>query len=155
MSHRSRPASGVCTPVAGSRRARHSRIAWRLVLAALVLAAASAGCSSGDDDGDNRAGGEAAGSCEFDTDAWVALDPDDEADGAQRHDLAARLVDCDLLDDATRDKVLNMLGSAGGDPDAERWEYLVAPGSFAPDYELLVISFGPDDRVTSVSWGQS
>jgi hypothetical protein len=130
-----------------------------MVAAVLVLAGGTAGCTSGDDDsGGGRAGagsgGRSAGSCAFDTEAWLALDPDDDADGAQRDDMATMLMDCGTLDGVTRDRVADLLGP-GGSPDADRWEYVVARGAFSPDYELLVVTFGADGRVASVSWGQS
>ncbi|SDT00425.1 hypothetical protein [Jiangella sp. DSM 45060] len=114
-----------------------------LVAAALVVAVLAAGC---DDDGDDAA------SCDFDPAEWAGLDPADDDEGARKGELADVVVDCGLLDDATRAETAELLGE-GGAADAARWEYSTQPTMI--DFELLVVDFGADDTVTRVHFGQS
>ncbi|PZF84621.1 hypothetical protein [Jiangella anatolica] len=113
------------------------------ILASAAAVVLLAGCSGSDDD---------AASCEFDTDEWSSLDPADDDEGRRRSELADRVVDCGLLDGATRAETAQLLGE-GGAADATSWEYTTQPTMI--DFELLVVDFGPDDTVTRVYFSQS
>ncbi len=111
-----------------------------LVAAALVVLVT--GCSGNDD----------ASSCDFDSAEWTELDPTDDEQGERRGELADMVVDCGLLDGATRAETSDLLGE-GGAADATRWEYTTRPTMI--DFEVLVIDFGPDDTVTRAYFGQT
>ncbi|WP_053202177.1 hypothetical protein [Jiangella muralis] len=113
------------------------------LLAAAALVALAAGCSGADDE---------AASCDFDPAEWSGLDPADDDQGARRGELADRVVDCGLLEDATRAETADLLG-AGGAADATSWEYSTQPTMI--DFELLVVDFGPDDTVARIYFSQS
>ena len=63
-----------------------------------------------------------------------------------------RLVDCGLLEDATRAETADLLGEGGGPGDTS-WSYTTRPTMI--DFELLVVDFGPDDTVTRIYFSQS
>ncbi|SEE82919.1 hypothetical protein [Jiangella alba] len=114
-----------------------------LAAAALVVAVLATGCTDGDGD---------EASCDFDPAEWAGLDPADDDEGARRGELADVVVDCGLLDDATRAETAELLGE-GGAADAAVWEYSTQRTMI--DFELLVVDFGAGDTVTRVSFGQS
>lgn len=120
-----------------------------LVWAAAVLAVAA--CSGDDDDGDGD-GPDDVASCDFDTEEWTSLDPADDEEGGRKSALADMVVDCGLLEDATRAETADLLG-AGGDPGDTSWTYTTRPTMI--DFELLMVDFGPDDTVTRVYFSQS
>lgn len=115
----------------------------RTTIAAAALLVLAAGCSGSGDD---------AASCDFDPEEWASLDPTDDDQGSRKGELADIVVDCGLLDDATRTETAELLGE-GGTADATSWEYMTQPTMI--DFELLVVDFGPDDTVTRVYFGQS
>ncbi|TDC52288.1 hypothetical protein E1212_09555 [Jiangella ureilytica] len=115
----------------------------RTTVAAAALVVLLAGCSGS---GDDVAG------CDFDTEEWVGLDATDDDQGARKGELAGIVVDCGLLDDATRAETAQLLGE-GGAADATSWEYMTRPTMI--DFELLVVDFGPGDTVTRVYVSQS
>jgi hypothetical protein len=113
------------------------------IAAAALVAALAAGCSGSDDD---------PAGCDFDPEEWASLDATDDDQGARKGELADIVVDCGLLDDATRAETAELLGE-GGAADAATWEYSTQPTMI--DFELLVVDFGPDDTVTRVYFSQS
>lgn len=114
----------------------------RTTLVAAALVVLVTGCS-GDDD---------ASSCDFDSAEWTELDPTDDEQGARRGELADMVVDCGLLDGATRAETSDLLGEGGGPTDTS-WTYTTQPTMI--DFELLMVDFGPDDTVTRVYFSQS
>ncbi len=115
-----------------------------------VALALAGGCGGG-----GEAPGGASASCPaFPSSEWRSLGArEDEAAGDRRAELAAQLRRCHTLRGADRARVRRLLGSGGG-RRAARWEYVLRP-DYGADYELLVVSFGPGDRVTEVAPGQS
>ncbi|MBB5789177.1 hypothetical protein [Jiangella mangrovi] len=113
------------------------------LLATAALVALATGCSGSDDD---------AAGCDFDTEEWAGLDATDDDQGARKGELADMVVDCGLLDDATRAETAELLGE-GGATDATSWEYMTQPTMI--DFEVLVVDFGPDDTVTRVYFSQT
>ncbi|WP_157987580.1 hypothetical protein [Jiangella endophytica] len=111
-------------------------------LAAVALVVLATGCSGSDDEA----------SCDFDRAEWARLDPTDYEQGGSRSGLAGIVVDCGLLDDATRAETAELLGE-GGEPGDASWTYLTRPTTL--DFELLMVDFGPDDTVTRVYFSQS
>jgi hypothetical protein len=93
-----------------------------------------------------------AADCDVNLSEWAGLDPDDNAEGGRRSELAHAIVDCGLFEGASRAEVASQLGESA-DSDSSRWEF-AATRTFA-DYELLVVEFGPDGVVSSVSISQS
>lgn len=112
------------------------------IAAAAALLVLVAGCSGSDD----------VAGCDFDAAEWAALDPTDDDEGARRSELADVVVDCGLLDGATRAETADLLGDGGG-AEATSWTYMTRPTML--DFELLMVDFGPDGTVTRVYVGQS
>lgn len=110
--------------------------------AAAALVVLAAGCSRSEDE---------AG-CDFDTEEWSSLDPTDDDEGSRKSELADMVVDCGLLDGATRAEAADLLGE-GGSADDTSWTYTTRPTMI--DFELLMVDFGTDDTVTRVYFSQS